>query len=160
MKTITPLSEGESGFALQLSAQNVFFFWLQDDYNFFGVAEGSIAEHDSRDLHEPPLISYDQVSLYFPHEREGKPERYTTDFRALDSEQEVFTCVIDSGNGIINLMRLSWPDVVNVPHAYQLKLTDPELGISLNMREVHEYWFLSFFGSDKRLSISMDKVPE
>ena len=157
-KTCTPLSEEEEGFQLQIGAQNIPFFWLQDTYNFIGIAEGSTVEHDPKDLHEPPPISSDQVSLYFSHEWGGKAERYTTDFRSLDSEREVFEFTVNPGSGIISLMRIFWPDMAKVPKEYKMECTDLETGITLNMRDVGEYWFLSYLGTDKHFKISMIKT--
>jgi len=158
-KTRTPLSKNEEGFQLQIGVHNIPFFWLKDTYNFIGLSEESSAEHDLKDIHEPPPISLDQLSCYFPHEREGKLERYTSDFRSLDSEREVFECRVNPGSGIISLMRLFWSDTERVPQEYQLEFIDPKTGITLNMREVNEYWFFSYLGVDKHFKITMSKIP-
>ena len=157
-KTFAPLSEKEEGFQLQIGVNNIPFFWLQDTYNFIGVSGDSFAEHDSKDLHEPPPVSPEQVSLYFPHEWEGKPERYTTDFRPLDSQKEVFEFTVNPGNGVINLMKLFWSGTEKVPEEYQTEFTDPASGITLNMREVSEYWYFSYLGIEKNFKITMTKI--
>jgi len=87
------LSATERGFKLQIGVIAFPFFWLQDNYNFIGTSENSVADRDSKDLHEPPLISTSQLSLYFPHEWDGKEARYTSDFRSVDSPSERFECV-------------------------------------------------------------------
>lgn len=156
-KTCKPLSEKEKGWQLQIGVHNILLFWSHDTYNFIGVSEGSSAERDLKDLHEPPPISPDQVSLYFSHEWEGKPEQFTTDFRSLDSHKEVFECTVNPGSGIISLMRLFWSDIAKVPEEYQLEFTDPETGITVNMREVNEYWFFSYLDIEKHFRISMTK---
>lgn len=153
----TPLSEAEEGWQLKIGVHNVPFFWLQDTYNFIGIAEGSSAEYDPKDLHEPPPISSDQVLLYFPHKWGGKLERYATDFRSLDSTEEVFECTVSPGNGVFSFMKLFWSDIREVPKEYQLKFIDPETGIQLDMREVGEYWFFSFLGADKHFTIIMTR---
>ena len=159
-KSYTPLSDKETGFALQLSIHHLPFFWLQDTYNFIGVAQGSLAERDSKDLHEPPPISSDQISLYFPHQWEGTSERYTADFRSLDSPQEVFECTVTPGNGIVSLLRLYWSDTVRIPQEYQIAFADPETGITLDMREINEYWFFSLSGRERHFTITLTKrVP-
>lgn len=158
LKTSTPLSEPEEGWQLQIGAHNIPFFWLQDTYNYIGLSEGSTAERDSKDLHEPPPVSSDQVSLYFSHEWEDKSERYTTDFRSLDSMHEVFQCTVNPGSGVISLIRLFWSDMAMVPQVYRMEFTDPETGIAINMREVNEYWFFSYLGIEKHFTISMTKL--
>lgn len=157
LQTPTPLSGEEEGWQLQIGANNIPFTWLKDDYNYIGVSEGSHAGRDSKDLHEPPPISPHQVLLYFPHEWEGKEERYTTDFRSPVSQQEFFVLTVNSGSEILSLMRLSWSDIAKVPYEYRLEFTDPETGITLDMREVHEYWFFSYLGIDKHFTVSMTK---
>ncbi|MBW1838834.1 MAG: hypothetical protein JRI49_02780, partial [Deltaproteobacteria bacterium] len=158
LQTPTPLSGEEEGWELQIGANNIPFFWLKDNYNYIGISEKSCVGRDSKDLHEPPPVSPNQVLLYFPHEWKGKKERYTTDFRSSDSPQEVFELTVNPGNGIFSLMRLSWSDIAKVPHKYRLEFTDPVTGITLDMREVHEYWFFSYLGIDKQFTIFMTKT--
>ena len=155
LHTPTPLSGEEEGWQLQIGAHNIPFFWLKDNYNYIGISEESCVGRDSKDLHEPPPVSPNQVLLYFLHEWKGKEERYTTDFRSSDSPQEVFELTVNPGNEIFSLMRLSWPDIAKVPHKYRLEFTDPETGITLDMREIHEYWFFSYLGIDKQFTIFM-----
>ena len=155
-KTYMPLSE-EEGWQLQIGVNNIPFFWLQDTYNFIGVSENSSTERDPKDLHEAPPISLNQASLYFPHEWEGKLERFATDFRSLDTQKEVFECTVNPGSRIISLIRLFWSDMAQVPEEYQMEFIDPEKGITINMREVNEYWFISYSGIDKHFQISMTK---
>ena len=154
----TPLSEKEEGWQLQIGVHTIPFFWFQDTYNFIGVSENSRADRDPKDLHKPPPIFPNQVSLYFSHEREEKVERFTTDFRSLDSQKEVFECVVSPDNGILSLMRLFWSDMAKVPEEYNMEFIDPETGITLNMREVSGYWFVSYLGIDKHFQISMTKT--
>ena len=54
-------------------------------------------------------------------------------------------------------MRLFWSDIAKVPEEYQLEFTDPETGITVNMREVNEYWFFSYLDIEKHFRISMTK---
>jgi hypothetical protein len=148
----------EEGFQLHIGVTTFPFIWLQDSYNFIGAAKDSIAERDARDLHEPPLISASQPSLYFPHQWAGRAERYTTDFRSADSTSELFECTISPGNGLFSLMNLNWSDATGVPQEYNLELFDPTTGVRLNMREAQVYWFFSFLGKDRHFTISMSKT--
>jgi YVTN family beta-propeller protein len=157
-KTPEPLPE-EEGFKLQIGVQNIPFFWLQDTYNYIGLSESATSERDSKDLHEPPAISSGQPSLYFLHnEWEGKFQRFTTDFRSFDSREEVFECTINPGSGFVNLLRLFWPDMTTVPPEYLMEFTDPETGITLDMKEIGEYWFLTYFGLEKTFTITMKHI--
>jgi len=158
LQTPTPLSGEEEGWELQIGVNKIPFTRLKDDYNYIGVSEGSHAGRDSKDLHEPPPVSSNQVLLYFLHEWEGKEERYTTDFRSPDSPQEVFELTVNPGSGIFSLMRISWSDIATVPNEYRLEFTDPGTGIMLDMRKAHEYWFFSFLGIDKHFTISMTQI--
>jgi YVTN family beta-propeller protein len=158
-KAPAPLPEPDVGVKLQIGAQNIPFFWLQDTYNYIGLSENSTSERDSKDLHEPPAISSGQPSLYFLHDEwEGKMPRFTTDFRSLDSREEVFECTVNPGSGFVNLLRLFWPDMTTVPPEYRMEFTDPETGITLDMKEVGDYWFLSYFGLEKTFTITMKHI--
>jgi YVTN family beta-propeller protein len=157
-QTYTLLSEIEEGWQLQIGAQNIPSFWLKDTYNYIGISDESNSERDTKDLHEPPPISPNQISLSFPHEWDGKSERYTTDFRSLDSEKEIFEFTVNPGKGVISLLRLFWSDMEKVPQEYQMELIDSEKGTKLNMREVSEHWFFSYLGTDKHFKISMTKI--
>ena len=89
---------------------------FKDTDNFIGLCKDSSTQYDSRDLFEPPLISQEQLRLYFSHKEDWleKPGLYATDFRPPGKDKETFEFVVEAGKKNQSVI-LSWSGVKEAP---------------------------------------------
>ena len=144
----------EEGWYLRIMAKRDDF---KDTYNFIGLCKDSSTQYDSRDLFEPPLISQEQLRLYFSHkdwlENTGL---YATDFRPPGKNKETFEFVVEAGKKNQSVI-LSWSGVKEAPSEYKLILKDLKKRRRINMRRRESYTFDSESEEGREFQIILQK---
>ena len=144
----------EEGWYLGIIAERDDF---KDTYNFIGLCKDSSTQYDSRDLFEPPLISQEQLRLYFSHKNWlENPGLYATDFRPPGKDKETFKFVVEAGKENQRVI-LSWSGVKEAPSEYKLILKDLKKRRRINMRRRESYTFDSESEEGRKFQIILQK---
>ena len=144
----------EEGWSLRIMAKRDDF---KDTDNFIGICKNSSTQYDSRDLFEPPLISQEQLRLYFSHKDWlENPGLYATDFRPPGKNKETFKFVVEAGKKNQSVI-LSWSGVKEAPSEYKLILKDLKKRRKINMRRRESYTFDSGSEEGRKFQIILQK---
>jgi DNA-binding beta-propeller fold protein YncE len=148
---IPPVEADQSALSKSLSpAKDTTGFYLQlivasreteDSFNYIGVSPNSRSEWDQLDHCEPPPLPIEgSLSLYFPHHDWLKyPDDYTTDFRPLISNGEIWEAEVTTSLRV--MVTVTVAPIDRVPQDFEVWLVDPTLDYSVNLREHIEYSF-------------------
>lgn len=143
---VNSLSEEE--WSIQIAAQAGKY---SDSENYLGKLTSSHAAWDQHDFSEPPQPPGEYISLYFPHQNwEKYPGSYTTDFRPIAGEGEVWDFIVD-GNIAESKCSLVFDKLSSVPENLEVFLFDQARQIAIDLRSNNQYTFNTSTG--KRFSI-------
>jgi len=139
-------SEGEWSIQIEARSGN-----YSDSENYIGSLTSSHTEWDRKDLSEPPQPPGDYVSLYFSHQTwEKHPGSYTTDFRPVSEEGEIWDFIIDANipdaDGVLEFKNLA-----AVPGGFDVFLFDKALQIAKDLKSNDQYAFKA--NTSRRFSI-------
>ena len=113
---------------------------LRDDYNYIGIYPLAQASYDPRDIPDAGTLSHDRhILLYMRHNDWGRlSDNYCVDMRSsCDARRHVWRMTAEA-RGITEPVTISWR---KPPANWDLFLTDPVAGISINMSQETDYQY-------------------
>ncbi|HEX9654649.1 MAG TPA: VCBS repeat-containing protein, partial [bacterium] len=110
----------------------------RDADNFAAVVGDAAQSLDVYDRPEPPVIG-EYVSLYFPHnDWSTNFDKFSTDARPQPVDGEVWELTIRSK--VRDKVRLTFSGMDDVPNEFEIWISDPELGVSHDLRAAKLYF--------------------